>query len=64
MFLVQPGTSRELFYLNDKVVLGVEAVQSNDVLSIGKTDLMFIPLCSSQFSWEEQVEKINAEAEK
>lgn len=64
MFLVQPGTSRELFYLNDKVVLGVEAVQSNDVLSIGKTDLMFIPLCSAQFSWEEQIEKINAEVEK
>ena len=64
MFLVQPGTSRELFYLNDKVVLGVEAVQSNDILSIGKTDLMFIPLCGSQFCWEDQIEKINKETEK
>lgn len=64
MFLVQPGTSRELFYLNDKVVLGVEAVESNDVLSIGKTDLMFIPCCSPQFCWEDQIEKINEEAEK
>lgn len=64
MFLVQPGTSRELFYLNDRVVLGVEAVESNDVLSIGKTDLMFIPCCSPQFCWEDQIEKINEESEK
>lgn len=63
MFLVQPGTSRELFYLNDKVVLGVEEVASNDILTIGKTDLMFIPCCSDRFSWEDQIKKNKASEE-
>lgn len=62
MFLVQPGTSRELFYLNDKVVLGVEAIGSHDILSIGKTELMFIPCCGESFCWEDQIERANAEA--
>lgn len=60
LFLVQPGTSRELFYLNDKVVLGVEAIKASDVISVGKTDLMFVPFCGEHFSWEEQIEKLNA----
>lgn len=63
MFLVQPGTSRELFYLNDKVVLGVEEVKTNDILTIGNTDLMFIPCCSENFCWEDQMEKIKKEEE-
>lgn len=63
MFLVQPGTSRELFYLNDKVVLGVEEIAGNDVMTIGKTDLMFIPCCSDKFSWEEQIKLNKAEEE-
>lgn len=62
-FLVQPGTSRELFYLNEGVVLGVEEISANDVLTVGKTDLMFMPFCSDKFSWEEQIKKINAEEE-
>ena len=62
MFLVQPGTSRELFYLNDKVVLGVEEIESYDVLTVGKTELMFIPCCSERFSWEDQIKK-NKETE-
>lgn len=61
-FLVQPGTSRELFYLNDSVVLGVEEIVSNDVMTVGNTDLMFIPCCSDVFSWEDQIKK-NSERE-
>lgn len=64
MFLVQPGTSRELFYLNDKVVLGVEAIGSHDILAIGKTELMFIPCCGESFCWEDQIERANAETAK
>ncbi|MCD8021082.1 MAG: FHA domain-containing protein [Clostridiales bacterium] len=56
-FIVQPGTSRELFYLNDGVVLGVEEMVSNDILTIGNTDLMFVPCCGPNFTWEEQIEK-------
>lgn len=52
-FLAQPGESRELFYLNDEVVLGFVKLKANDVLQIGNTRLMFIPFCSETFSWDD-----------
>lgn len=56
-FIIMPGTSRELFYLNDKVVLGVEEIKMYDRISIGHTDLIFVPLCGEEFSWEDYMEK-------
>lgn len=61
-FLVQPGTSRELFYLNEQVVLDVEPIAPYEVLNIGNTDLLFVPFCGETFSWEEQ-RKRNKELE-
>ena len=51
-FLLQPGTSNELFYVNDEVVLETRPVKAYDVLSIGKTTLVFVPFCGESFSWE------------
>lgn len=53
IFIAQPGESRELFYLNDDVVLQNEFLKPYDILSIGKTKLLFFPLCGEKFSWEE-----------
>lgn len=58
IFLAQPGDSRELFYINDKVVLNNQPLEAYDKLTIGETKLMFFPLCSSEFSWDD-VEKDN-----
>ncbi len=52
MFLVQPGDAKQLFYLNEKVVLEATKISANDVLSLGETNLLFIPCCSSKFNWE------------
>lgn len=52
-FLAQPGDSRELFYLNDEVVLGAERLHANDILTIGNTKLMFFPCCGENFSWDD-----------
>lgn len=52
-FIVQPGDSRELFYLNDDVVLGPEHLKAQDVLTVGNTSLMFFPCCGENFSWDE-----------
>ncbi|MCL1792346.1 MAG: FHA domain-containing protein [Oscillospiraceae bacterium] len=52
VFLVQPGDARELFYLNDHVVLSAKEIESNDVLLLGETKLMFIPCCSERFNWD------------
>jgi hypothetical protein len=51
-FLVQAGDAKELFYLNDEVVLSAKEIAANDVLSVGETKLMFIPCCSEKFNWD------------
>lgn len=63
MFLAQPGDSRELFYLNDKVVLDNEKLNPYDILSIGKVDMMLIPFCTEKFAWED-LEKQKEEKKK
>lgn len=61
LFLVQPGESKELCYLNDEVVLAAQKIAPNDILSMGETDLMFFPCCTDKFNWnmvkENQPEK-------
>lgn len=52
VFIVQPGDSKELCYLNDEVVLAPKEIKVNDKLLVGKTQLMFIPCCSKEFNWD------------
>lgn len=52
MFLVQPGDAKELFYLNDKVVLAATEINAYDVLTLGESKLLFIPCCSDKFKWD------------
>ena len=56
-FLAQPGDSRELFYVNDEVVLNTEKLNAYDKLLIGNTELLFIPFCGEKFAWEDVEEK-------
>ena len=51
-FLVQPGESRELCYLNDDVVLAAQALKRNDVIAVGDSKLMFFPCCDNVFNWD------------
>ncbi len=51
-FLVQPGESRELCYLNDEVVLAAQTLKRNDVIAVGDSKLMFFPCCDSVFNWD------------
>lgn len=53
-FLVQPGESRELFYVNDEVVVSTVKLQAYDKLLLGSTTLIFVPLCGEQFSWDDE----------
>lgn len=52
-FIAQAGESRELFYLNDEVVLNPVRLKAHDVLTIGNTSLMFFPCCGEDFSWDD-----------
>ena len=51
-FLVQPGESRELCYLNEEVVLSAQMLKRNDVITVGDSKLMFFPCCDSIFNWD------------
>ena len=42
-----------MYYLHGKVVLNNEILKSHDVLEIGNTKLLFVPLCGESFSWED-----------
>ncbi|MDR1953842.1 MAG: FHA domain-containing protein [Clostridiales Family XIII bacterium] len=52
IFMIQPGESKELSYVNDKVVLAAEKLETNDIITLGATKLMFFPCCGEQFNWE------------
>lgn len=52
-FIAQSGDSRELFYLNDEVVLNPVRIRQHDILTIGRTRLMFFPCCGENFSWDD-----------
>ncbi len=52
-FIAQAGESRELFYLNDEVVLNPVRLKQHDILTIGNTRLMFFPCCGEKFSWDD-----------
>lgn len=51
VYLAQPGSSKELFYINDSLVLNPVELKAMDILSLGDTKLMFVPLCGEKFHW-------------
>ena len=53
VFVAQAGDSHGMLYVNDQVVLTNEPLKAYDKLSIGDTELMFMPFCGPQFSWDE-----------
>jgi len=51
-FFVQPGESSELCYINGSVILESMPFNADDILTVGKTSLLFLPCCSGKFSWD------------
>ncbi len=57
LYLVQPGESSELVYLNDNVVLSPVQLKMYDVITVGEVNLLFIPLCGKEFNWTDELKK-------
>lgn len=53
VFFIQRGEGRNLVYLNGKAVRSDADLNSYDRILIGATELVFVPLCSEQFKWQE-----------
>lgn len=62
-FFITPGESHELAYLNGEVLLDAKPLKSGDILTLGRSDLMFVPFCRPDFNWEKQAEKEKSEKE-
>lgn len=58
MYVAEPGETRDLFYLNNEVVLNPVKIKKKDILTIGNTSLMFFPLCGEDFNWADMEKDI------
>lgn len=52
-FFLKPGDGSGLCYLNDEVVLEPKKLQAHDMILLGDTKLMLIPVCDEKYSWQE-----------
>ena len=56
IFRIQAGLSRGLVYLNGEEVIASELLAAYDTISVGQSELLFIPLCGERFQWETEQE--------
>ena len=52
-FYVQHGGKANLVRLNGKPVLAPAELKHGDILEVGATKLLFVPLCSESFNWSD-----------
>lgn len=53
-FSLSPGQGRGITYCNDEQVETVRPLNAYDVIEVGKSKLIFLPLCGDKFQWNEE----------
>ena len=53
-FSVSPGLGRGITYCNGEQVEMVRPLHAYDVIEVGNSQLIFLPLCGEQFRWNEE----------
>ena len=56
-FSVSPGQGRGITYCNDELVEGARSLCAYDVIEVGKSKLVFLPLCGDKFQWTDKAEE-------
>lgn len=51
VYYFTPGDGRSIVRLNDKGVFATTEIKAYDIMEIGKTKLVFVPLCCDKFEW-------------
>lgn len=51
--VILPGDSVGLAYLNDEAVYVPTELQPYNVITLGKSRFLFVPLCGTNFSWDD-----------
>ena len=54
VFYFGPSTGRNIVRVNGKPALNAAQLEAYDVLTIGTTKLLFVPLCGDRFDWNEK----------
>ena len=52
-FSLSPGQGRGITYCNDEQVEMVRPLKAYDMIEVGKSRLVFLPLCGEKFRWDE-----------
>ncbi|SFC28405.1 FHA domain-containing protein [Ruminococcus albus] len=50
-FMIQTTNGKTFVYVNNEMLMNYAELKIYDVVSVGETDLIFVPLCSERFSW-------------
>lgn len=53
-FRILAGDSRGLVYLNSEEVLTPQELKPYDIIELGESKLLFLPLCGTEFSWDKK----------
>ncbi|NBH14925.1 FHA domain-containing protein [Lachnospiraceae bacterium] len=53
VFFFGPADGKSIVRLNGKMVMVPSEIHAYDILKIGSTKLMFVPLCGEKFNWDE-----------
>lgn len=51
IFRVMPGEGHGIVYLNNNEVCSAEKLKRGDIIQVGETNLIFVPLCGEDFTW-------------
>lgn len=57
VFSIRPGDGRGLVYLNGDEVIQAADLAAYDMIELGETQLMFVPLCGEKFNWDQNKEE-------
>lgn len=56
-FTLSPGQGRGITYLNDEQVEVARELSAYDIVEVGNSRLLFLPLCGDRFQWEKEKEE-------
>lgn len=54
MFMITPGQSNGLIYVNQKALYETQELKAYNLLEIGESKFIFVNLCGSNFDWEKE----------
>lgn len=53
-FQIIPGEGHNIIYLNDAPIYMPQRLNSHDVIEFGDMKLIFVPLCTDKFQWQQE----------